>query len=94
MTSTERACTTEKIRALSVENERLKARLAALRGVVCGELLRIIDGAPAQPLPDGERITDDNGDELEHGAESDQGIEAAMADDRNDDAWLEDRGLL
>ena len=27
---------------------------------------------PAQLLPDGERITDDNGDELEHGTESDQ----------------------
>jgi hypothetical protein len=51
MTSTERARTTEKIRALSVENERLKARLAALRGVVCGELLRIIDGAPKEPTP-------------------------------------------
>ena len=86
---------TEACRALSAENERLKATLAKVRElcdstITFNDVIRDLVGAaldaPAAP--------EESAPETQRERDARLIIEADLADDRNDDAWLEDRGLL
>ena len=85
---------TEACRALSAENERLKATLAKVRGlcdstITFNDAIRGLVGAALDAVP-----TEEPTPETQRQRDARLIVEADLADERNDDAWLEDRGLL